>query len=943
MCQEIAAVYAEHGQLLNRLGERERAQVSFRKADKWNVSSLMSGHFSQENKRETDRSDIANVSPEIFSQNVARPIAKHYLPKSDERIANTPQLVYCLNLLSKIPLSSPTAEELEEPLDDAERTWIQSKAEDRDEQDRLRSLSTKLIVEFIDDDLKDSSAIAEVVCLAPILDQVHYRKLLSHFIDNIENSALLHFDMLEGLAQLIHSASTGYLHADDLVRILHVLKIRLQDTHKQSTEHLYQLAAAVSNVLDAMADCNVKGLDRERLHAPLAAYLDRLKNSSDPYLVYHAAYASQALLYVPDNETPLQSVTRRTRVLLTGIFGMASAVRSLDVNGFIDGLEQLQGGLTDVYRVVKIGCEGVTSLVEGGQGLLESLMEGLSFSQKRAWYPALRGIDILLADGRVADFKKLVCEAPDRRDPAFQWGLCQRLSEIASNSVWDASARKSAIEFLGDLYRNDMDWGQHASVKQRIIIVLIQLADMPDRTVLDHAHTLLHDLERNGAAAKQALYHSIRTGPKTSYVLKSGLSPGASMLLDRVQDIPDIEDDLRKLRNQRLEERSRNVYIPPQAKSSLQASDASLFPLMGKVNDFLNSDRRVLLLLGDSGAGKSTFSRALECDLWSVYKKDGRIPLHINLPAIDRPEKDLIAKHLRRNDFTEAQIREIKYHRELVVICDGYDESQLSNNLYTSNQLNKQSQWRVKMVISCRSEYLPQDYRDRFQPTVQNRGATSSLFQEAVIVPFSEAQIEDYIKQYVSLNRPQWRLKDYLQALDGLPNLMDLVKNPFLLTLSLEVLPRVVDLSQIHDLSGTKVTRVALFDQFVEQWLERGKKRARSRDLSPQAKTAFDSLVDEGFTQSGIHFLKRLAAAIYREQEGHPVVEYSRLRDDQTWKSAFFSREDEIRILREASPISRSGNQFRFIHRSLMEYCFSLAVFDPQDGRPSIVMEKLRG
>ncbi|KAG0241990.1 hypothetical protein BG011_003397, partial [Mortierella polycephala] len=147
------------------------------------------------------------------------------------------------------------------------------------------------------------------------------------------------------------------------------------------------------------------------------------------------------------------------------------------------------------------------------------------------------------------------------------------------------------------------------------------------------------------------------------------------------------------------------------------------------------------------------------------------------------------------------------------------------------------------------------------------------------------------------------------------------------------VLPRVVGGGRIQDLSGTKITRVELYDEFVEQWLERGKRRVGENEPSPQAKAAFDTLLDGGFTQTGIDFLKRLAGAIYKEQAGHPVVEYSRLRDKETWKTAFFSRDDETHLLREACPLIRNGNQFRFIHQSLLEYCFTLAVFDPQESR----------
>ncbi|KAF9971151.1 hypothetical protein BGZ75_001996, partial [Mortierella antarctica] len=207
--------------------------------------------------------------------------------------------------------------------------------------------------------------------------------------------------------------------------------------------------------------------------------------------------------------------------------------------------------------------------------------------------------------------------------------------------------------------------------------------------------------------------------------------------------------------------------------------------------------------------------------------------------------------------------------------------------------------------------------------------------QEAVIVPFSTDQIHDYIHRYVAVVKPPWRAKSYLAALERIPSLMELIKNPFLLTLSLDVLPGFVDVDKTQELSDVNITRVGLFDRFIEHWLERGKKRVGGRDLSQQARAAFNTIVDEGFTANGIEFLKRLATAMYKEQAGHPIVEYSRFKDEETWKAKFFSREDESRLLREACPLARHGNQHRFVHKSLLEYCFTRAVFDPQESSPS--------
>ncbi|KAF9948303.1 hypothetical protein BGZ72_009772 [Mortierella alpina] len=939
LCNDMVSIFTEHGKLLGQSGDPERARLCFAKAKKWGVAATPP--TAQPNLESKTRKEISQLPADIFPLDLVERFTKTELPKPDASFATTPQLVYCLELLSKIQSLNQNAAGLDETLDENEKDWMRAMAQDPDEQERLHSIETKLITEFMDDDLKEASTVAEIVCLGPVLKQPHYRKLLGSFIDSIDQSTLLEFGLLNGLAQLIQSARAGYLRQDDLVSILRVLSARLQRTHQQSSEDLYQLVKAVSNVLDAMADSSVKGLSREQIHEPLSAYLNGLKDNSDPYLVYHAAYAFQALQYVPDDESPLQAVLRRVGAVATGISGLVSAVKSLDLNQLIDGLDQIQEGFAGAYQIAKAGYEGVTAMVdlaEKGMGLLDSLKEGFNFNNKRAWYPALRGSDIYILNGELSKFKRLVCEAPCRRDPAFLMGICQRLGDVAGDPSYDVHTRQQAVDFLGELFKNDADWGNEAMLKKWILTILRRLSDVSHREIQEHVQALEQDLEKDGDAEKQALYHTWSAEPCHSFPLDIGLPPLLhSSLLIRAQDIPDVENDLRKLKRLRLADRGKVVYIPPQAKANLQASDKTLFKLMENVQDFLASDRRAYLLLGDSGSGKSTFNRELECELWNACNKyEDRIPLHIHLPSIERPEYDLVAKHLRRNDFTEPQIRELRSTRKFVLICDGYDECQQVYNLYTSNKLNETGQWQVKMITSCRSEHLGQDYKDRFQPMDQGFGASvsaASQLQEAVIAPFSKEQIHDYIYRYVALAKPTWRAKSYLEALERVPNLMDLIKNPFLLTLSLSVLPRVVDVDKIQDLSDAKVTRVGLYDRFVEHWLERAKKRVGSKDLSQQARSAFETLVDEGFIENGIDYLKRLSAAIYKEQGGHPIVEYSRFKDEKTWKSEFFSRDDENRLLREACPLARNGNQHRFIHRSLLEYCFTRAVFDPQESK----------
>jgi hypothetical protein len=182
---------------------------------------------------------------------------------------------------------------------------------------------------------------------------------------------------------------------------------------------------------------------------------------------------------VPDDETKWQAALRRTKKVIQGVSGLMRAVKGVDLDELLTSLENIQEGFAGTSKVVERVAKAYKNAVifsKSGQDFLKSLKEGLSFDRKRDWYAALRGADIMIRDGDFDSFKRLICKAPCRLDPAFQWGVCQRLCEIAINPTWDNDTRQSAIALLGEIYRNDEAWGRHVSVKQWILNILMQLS-----------------------------------------------------------------------------------------------------------------------------------------------------------------------------------------------------------------------------------------------------------------------------------------------------------------------------------------------------------------------------------------------------------------------------------------------------------------------------------
>ncbi|KAF9092087.1 WD domain protein [Mortierella sp. AD031] len=935
----IAAVFVENAKLPVALGE----------AHSKSPSRAQSTIVDTPAKKELiSISKAVQLRTDIFPKNEIKPAVRTLWPKFNDRINTTPQLVLCATLLPKE--STPEAEDLDEATDPSDETikqatiesapreWVKA-LEDPIEQKRIVWIARGIVKKFANDATNDLDDVAEIALLGPILDREYYRELLTCAIRKFEDSDLLKESLLQGLVQLVQSAQPGYLEADDLTTILSILRRRLQGTHLQSTKYLYQLTLAVSSVLDIMAENKVRDLDRILEHEPLSAVLSGLGRTSDPYLLYQASYAFQALQYVPDNETTGQALLRHGTGVLDSMVKLSSVLK-LDIGEFFEGLKGIHEVAGSIYEGAKTGYESICSLIESGQGVLESLKEGLGSGQKLRWYSAVRRGEAFVREGRLADFGRLVCEAPCRRDPFFQWGICQLLAEIATDSNWEVDTRQQAVDFLHALFKDDAEWGQDESVRTWTLTLLERISTMPidsfaptrdtsrhDQAVKEHARTLLKDL-------KTDLVDSTFRAP---YPLKSRLPlPRSSRLLKLVQDIPYIDYDLAMLKRQRLSENHQKLYIPPQAKAHLKASDDDTFPLMEYVEEFLASNCLVLLILGDS------FNRHLEQTLWKKYRPDREsdpIPLYINLAAVNSSEHDMIGKQLARYYITDPnKVEELKEHREFILICDGYDELGSMQNLHALNKLNQgRGHWRAKMVITCRSAFLGDttDYLRQFKPLTNdnynNRYAAERL-QEAVITPFTEDQVQDYIDQYVLVERPErpnWPAQRYKDVLMAMPSLMDLVKNPFLLTLALDAMPRLV--SDDRDLSQIKVNRLVLYDIVVEEWIEVAADRLAAGGLTNAERDAFDLLHSGGFRLNVMDHLKKLATEIFENQNGNPYVEYLERRHKETWKAKFFGRNPETTVLRLSSPLVRSGAMNSFIHLSVLDYFFARVVYDPEE------------
>ncbi|KAG0220846.1 hypothetical protein BGX31_010461, partial [Mortierella sp. GBA43] len=336
----------------------------------------------------TNQVDPSVIPRQIFAVNKRPPAMEFKLPGCNERITDIPQLAYCLGLLQDWR-SSPDG-----IWDPTARTWLCAIDKDKYEIDRLMALATDVITIFTRESIKDIEFLEEAVRLAPVVEKPVYRYLLGQVCDHIEQSNDLDPRRLGCLAQVIRRASTGYLEATDVIKILELVVNQLPDIHQK------QLTLSVSRVVDAIADTSIEGLDHEQLdHEQLirsmSVYLDGLKATSDLSLVYHAAHTYQSLLCITDDKPIWHAVLHGAERPA----GLPDDAKAFDVKEIIQRLQVIHEGSE---RESKEGPQGGNE-----KSLLDDLKYGDSFECKQIWYPALRTADILLQRGQFTEFKKL--------------------------------------------------------------------------------------------------------------------------------------------------------------------------------------------------------------------------------------------------------------------------------------------------------------------------------------------------------------------------------------------------------------------------------------------------------------------------------------------------------------------------------------------------------
>lgn len=334
--------------------------------------------------------------------------------------------------------------------------------------------------------------------------------------------------------------------------------------------------------------------------------------------------------------------------------------------------------------------------------------------------------------------------------------------------------------------------------------------------------------------------------------------------------------------------------------------------------------RRHLAVLGEYGAGKSSLCLKVAHDLAEAHIKEShatRIPILINLREFTKTLKieALITSFLDEEcGVTNPRFKLFNAMNDagaFLLIFDGFDEmavrvdtDTLEANLQEIEKLAASPL--SKVILTSRPEYFvsTQEERTALSPSVAIIRTRESEYEPINISPWNDKQVEEFLKKRVPLIKEAtepWSY--YLNHIQRLPDLHDLSQRPVLLEMVVKTLPEIIK-------NKSSITLNNLYEQYLLSELRRQKVLKRRTLL----------LRDE----ARLSILKNLASDIfsgeievinYAEVLGRVVSEIKPPRDEQ---------EAYTRDFLSSSFLIRRGNEYRFSHKSILDYLAATELID---------------
>jgi hypothetical protein len=375
------------------------------------------------------------------------------------------------------------------------------------------------------------------------------------------------------------------------------------------------------------------------------------------------------------------------------------------------------------------------------------------------------------------------------------------------------------------------------------------------------------------------------------------------------------------------EDKSQKFYIPNRCiayeKSEEERDPQELFYVAQK---FMKSKKKVFVIIGNSGSGKSLFLQKFEHELLNSKDND-YIVFYIKLAdIIHNPEQtNLINKFLNDNNLDKftSQLQ----NKKILFLLDGYDEITKQSNIYDKN--NFKSFKACKIIITCREERIPKGFNAHIEEFTPDK-KKDDIFEPRKIEDFNIMQIEHYLIKYAKIrqeekleidNKQVWKLEDYLNAFENIEGLQNLCSNPFLLFMVADSLPK-LNISK----KEAKFTKNMLYKHFCLNWIT-----TQLEYTNEFNKTIFENNEDMTFTIQDnakilLSYCYTIVKAMYEKENPVIVLDKKELFKILNNEKDDINDPKLINAIIRTIPIKCKNELYSFLHKSIYEYLVSMAI-----------------
>ena len=412
----------------------------------------------------------------------------------------------------------------------------------------------------------------------------------------------------------------------------------------------------------------------------------------------------------------------------------------------------------------------------------------------------------------------------------------------------------------------------------------------------------------SAALSVQAVVEALKASPYWAALVVLGTLLSALLTIPRLVNVVlDLES---KWRSRKLAERifrssgvasftsddvlyaGRNYVAPNCMQTDPSNEDdlrtvVALGPLFQTIDDHFDAggQKRHVILLADSGMGKTSFCI-------NYYAREMR--------KRASKRRSVVIVSLGRGNAIE-EIRRVANKRDAVCFLDAFDEDPdaAGNPTERLSELMSEAADFRNVVVTCRSQFFASDdaipsSSGIMYVAARKAGQGRELpLHRLFLAPLSANQVKTYLsKQFPLVSIKNWGMRR--QALSLVATVSELSTRPMLL----ELLPDLVrERRSISELFG-------LYEFLVEKWLQRESDWIRPVDL----REISIELAVRSYIQQRAGHGDRIAPSVIEELASAHQTPL------ETWK------------LKSRSLLNRDvAGQFKFAHRSVMEYLFLLA------------------